>query len=271
MIKIKSIQKSKLLQEEIYQLCDMVCQKIFEKDPVKLRINSEYLSLKRSVSDMDNSLHKLPKGIYNKKVSATKRDMKDFIENFFYQVNNYKDHQDPKKIAAKALLNNLYLQYKKHKYYDLVDIVKYNTILLQNLKSEKYASAISLLKLDDRVNALDTMIIMANQLLSKRMKDDGLNKRLRNASIVCSEMKYNYNKLVKNLNALAAVYDSKEYEDLIEWWNSYLDELLEQVKVRVIKRLAKALDTADSEADDMDKPIIESLDLNNPDHSDADR
>ena len=225
MIKINSFPKTKLTQEEIYLFCMAICQKINEADAEKLYIKHECLLLEKSVNEMDTSLYKLPKGIYNKRRSILKNDIIAFLKRFFYHIESFPTDNEKNKIDAKNKIEAIISQHKALGQQTFESLVKNNIKLAEFLSSDILAEAIQILEIEEYIKTLKNFNEESDILIKKKLKDNGLIRRVRKASNVRVELHNNYDKIMKRLNKLVLIYDINLYKPLFEWWNAYTDQL----------------------------------------------
>lgn len=225
MIKINSFPKTKLTQEEIYLFCLAICQKINEVDAEKLYVKHEYLLLENSVNNMDTSLYKLPKGVYNKRRSILKNDIIAFLKRFFSYIESFPTNNEKNKIDAKNKVEAIISQHKVLGQQTFESLVKNNIKLAEFLSSDILAEAVQILEIEEYIKTLNDFNTESTILIDKKLKNNGLIQRVRKASIVRIELHNNYDKIVKRLNKLVLIYDINLYKPLFEWWNAYTDQL----------------------------------------------
>lgn len=232
MIKIKKFAKTKLTQEEFYLLCLMICQKIRTIGADKLGVPTEVDHLESDVKDMENSLYKLPKGIYNKRRIAMQKEMREFNKRFFAYIRSFSSNRDKAKVKAVGTLTPIMTAYEDIGLQLMDMLINNNDKLVESFRADNLKAEIELLELDDRLDAIVEMNNKGKELQRKQLKNNVLHQRIRQTAIVRREMSADYDKLTERLNRLALLYGSDDYTELFNWWNEKIDHYRVEIVTR---------------------------------------
>lgn len=224
MISINNFAKSKLKCEELYLFILAVVKKLEEADPEKLHIQPEYLKLKKSLSEMEICLYKLPKTVFNKNCFNMKRKIYASHEQFINYVKSFLTNRDDNIKVAAVAISKVIQDFKIMKKTPLDTLVKNNVEFANTLSNDENKPYISILELDSYLDSYIDLNNSAKELLGMKLPMNITLRRKRRKDLVRIELERNYNKIVISLNRVVYVYINEQYISLFDWWNKYIDD-----------------------------------------------
>lgn len=232
MIKINNFAKNKLRYEELYLFILAILQKLEEADPEKLHIQPEYLKLKKSLTEMEICLYKLPKTVFEKNSLNMKRKIYGSHEQLINYINSFLTNRDENVKVAAENVSNVIAGFNILKKSPLDSLVKNNVEFANTLSKDEYKPYISILELDSYLDSYIDLNNSAKELLNKKLPLNITYRRIRRKDLVRIELERNYNNIVKSLNQLVYVYINEQYISLFNWWNTYIDDLKKLIEAR---------------------------------------
>lgn len=232
MIKINDFAKNKLKNEEIYLFILAIVQKLEEADPEKLHIQPDYLKLKKSLTEMEMCLYKLPKTVFEKSCLNMKRKIYGSHEQLIGYINSFLTNRDENVKVAAENINKIIADFNIMKKSPLDSLVNNNVEFVKTLSKDEYKPYISILELDSYLDSYIDLNNSAKELLNKKMPLNISYRRIRRTDLVRFELARNYNNIVKSLNKFVYVYINEQYISLFDWWNTYIDDLKKLIESR---------------------------------------
>lgn len=233
MSKIQSAPKTKMTNSEFYNFCLLILNYLEAINLSVLLFKSSFDAFKARFNAYNDSLHKIGKADYDKKVIHMKKKLNASRTGLFNIISGLSVSQvDDIREAAMTLVDLIDRKYRNMSRLRYNDLLRMTLVLLDDLESEKYNTHIEKLNLKASVTALHTLYNECIDLDSKLIGVSGESKRLRRTVITRRELHVGYDRLVNQLNALAQVNGDAEYLELFTWWNALIDEYRRNISAR---------------------------------------
>lgn len=231
MIKINDFAKTKLKNEDLYLFILAIVVKLEEIDPEKIHIQPEFLKLKKNFSDMEMSLYKLPKTIFERKSINMKRKIYASHEKLITYINSFLTNKDENIKVAAENISKVIEDFNILKKTTLDSLVNNNVAFANALSKDEYKPYIAILELDTYLDSYTDLNNSAKELLNKRLPFNTTYKRIRRTELVRTDLERSYNLIMKRLNQLVFIYMNDIYASLFSWWNTYIDDLKKHIAV----------------------------------------
>lgn len=231
-MKIQSIPKSQLKQNELLEAGRSVEAKINEIGAASLGIEAAFANYQTSLQAYDNSLVKLPKSSYTAEMQAQDKLRDTCQTNLLNQIRTGVSHFDPKKQEAGKRLLPVANRFRGGTQLGFNEQTGMTANLIQILREEERKKDVQTLELTGWIDQLETLNNECARLANLRREENGARNIPQKASVTRTAFNKAYDALVEMLNALAIVNGEEKYADLFRWWNAMIDEYRTLIALR---------------------------------------
>lgn len=237
MANIQNCPKTALRYNEWLTFCVTIRDEMkntnFDISPFK----AQYDTFDACIIQFENSINRLNKSIYTKKMKDQKRRLNASRDGLFKKIVAELSSSKGDFVAAATNLKIVIDKFRNISALSFENIISLTDSIISYFESDEYKNDIELLSLTNRVNELKISNDDSKKLLAKKMIETGSRNMIRKSSVTLRELMIAYNKLVDELNFISRRDGDAKYISLFAFWNALIDKV--RVSISLRKNLSK--------------------------------
>lgn len=195
--------KARFRGNEFLAFCISIRDYIEEYNVDTSKFPSFYNTFSIGIDQLQNSLNRLSKSVYTKKLKEAKKKLNELRNGLFKKIQGDKGNLNEEIAQASKELMIVTDKFKKLNKLSFNEIIAKTESILAYFQSDKYKDYIKFLSLEQHVIQLQECCTSAKEISSKRIIENSSRNMIRSSEETRNELHLAYNLFVHELNFIA--------------------------------------------------------------------